>query len=62
MKYKGVLYSPMVIESIGYPIGSPVDKNGNHVELAVPLTLCSLAAIDRSDWRGAIGGQQGFTV
>ncbi len=62
MKYKGTLYSPMVIESIGYPIGSPVDSNGNHVELVVPLTLCSLAAIDRADWQRAVSGRQGFTV
>ena len=62
MKYKGVLYQPMVIESIGYPIFSPVDANGNHVELAVPLTLCSLAAIDRDDWSRATRGVQGFTV
>lgn len=65
MKYKGVLYSPMVIESIGYPINSPVDSNGNHVELAVPLTLCSLAAIDRADWRRATNGDPtsgGFQV
>lgn len=62
MKYKGVLYSPMVIESIGYPINSPVDSNGKHVELAVPITLCSLAAIDRADWQRASSGRQGFTV
>lgn len=61
MRYKGMLYSPLVIESIGYPIGSPVDKNGNYVELAVPLTLCSLSAIDRADWRRAASGE-GFQV
>lgn len=61
MKYKGMLYSPMVIESIGYPIGSPVDEHGRYIELAVPITLCSLAAIDRADWRRAIDGE-GFLV
>jgi len=50
MKYKGRTYSPLVIESIGYPISSPIDENGKFVELSVPMTLCSLAAIDRGDW------------
>lgn len=50
MTYKGKTYSPLVIESIGYPMGSPIDRNGNHVELLVPMTLCTLTAIDRNDW------------
>lgn len=57
LQYKGVLYSPMVIESIGYPIGSPVDSRGRYVELAIPLTICSLAAIDRDDWKRASDGR-----
>jgi hypothetical protein len=50
MKYKGRVFMPLVIESVGVPLMSPIDRNGHYVELAVPLTLCSLAAIDRSDW------------
>lgn len=50
MTYKGRTYSPLVIESIGMPMGSPVDKNGRFVELAVPMTLCTLTALDRKDW------------
>ena len=53
MQYKGRIFSPLVIESIGMPMGSPVDKGGRFVELAVPLTLCTLTAIDRKDWREA---------
>lgn len=50
MTYKGKTYSPLVIESIGHPMGSPIDKNGNYTELLVPMTLCTLTAIDRNDW------------
>ena len=51
MKYKGRVFSPMVIESIAYPLNSPIDANGNFVELAIPMQICSLAAIDRADWK-----------
>ncbi len=54
MKYKGRIYSPLVIESIGQPMSSPVDKNGRYVELAIPLTLCTLTALDRKDWAKAV--------
>lgn len=50
MKYKGRTYSPLVIESIGHPMNSPIDSNGRYVELAIPMTLCTLTAIDRQDW------------
>jgi len=65
MQYKGTLYSPMVIESLGYPINSPVDASGRFVQLAIPMTLCSLAAIDRADWDRAKDGSYvagGFLV
>ncbi|GAB4059196.1 hypothetical protein [Uliginosibacterium sediminicola] len=48
--YKGRTYSPLVIESVGVPISSGVNEDGKYVELAVPLTICSLTAIDRRDW------------
>lgn len=51
MTYKGRTYEPLVIESISHPMGSPVDKNGDHVELLIPLTLCTLTALDRKDWK-----------
>lgn len=52
MKYKNRTFSPLVIESIGYPITSPIDISGNYVELSVPLTLATLTAIGRDDWKG----------
>lgn len=54
MKYKGRTFAPLVIESIGMPLSSPVDASGRYVELAVPMTLCTLTAIDRKDWGKAI--------
>lgn len=50
MKYKGRIYSPLVIESITDPIASPIDKNGRYVEKSVTMTLATLTAIDRDDW------------
>lgn len=50
IKYKGRIMQPMVIESIGMPITSPIDKNGKFVELAIPLSMATLTAIDRDDW------------
>lgn len=50
MHYKGRTYSPLVIESIGQPIGSPVDANGRYTEMQVQMTLSTLTAIDGIDW------------
>lgn len=50
MTFKGRTYSPLVIESIGMPMNSPVSANGKYVELSVPMTLCTLTALDRNDW------------
>lgn len=50
MKYKGRTYFPLVIESIGQPLNSPVDRNGRFVEQLIPMTLCTLTALDRGIW------------
>ncbi len=50
MKYKNRTYQPLVIESIGVPISSPIDSNGNFIELSVPMSLASLTALDKNDW------------
>lgn len=59
MRYKNRVYSPMVIESIGLPLDSPVDSGGRFVNMKVSMTLCSLAAIDRNDWDDS-GGSRGY--
>lgn len=51
MKYKNRTYSPLVIEAIGQPLSSPVDRNGKFVELLIPMTLATLTALDRDDWK-----------
>ncbi|MFK5950336.1 MAG: hypothetical protein QM500_16380 [Methylococcales bacterium] len=61
MIYKTRFYSPLVIESIGYPITSPIDKNGKFVELSVQITLATLTAIDRDDWADINAGGDGFS-
>jgi hypothetical protein len=50
MKYKGRTYFPLVIESIGQPLNAPVDRNGRFVEQRIPMTLCTLTALDRDIW------------
>lgn len=48
-QYKRRSFGPMVIESIGEPMNSPIDQNGLYTEIQVPITLCSLTALDRND-------------
>lgn len=50
IKYKGRVYSPLVIENIGIDLCSPIDKRGNFVQLLLPITFSSLTAWDRHDW------------
>lgn len=49
-QYKKRLYAPMVIENISIPLHSPVDSNGDFVELLIQMNLCSLTAWDKKDW------------
>ncbi len=55
IKYKGRVYAPMVIENVSVPLHSPIDRHGRFVQLAVGVTLSSLAAWDRKDWLAARG-------
>ncbi len=52
MSYKGRTYAPLVIENISVPIGSPITKDGKYIEMSVPMTLCTLAAIDKDGYAG----------
>lgn len=52
IRYKNRTYAPMVIESIGVPLNSPSDANGDFVQLQLPVTFATLTAIDRHDWSG----------
>jgi len=55
MHYKNKLYAPLVIESINMPINSQIDRDGNFVELLIPMTLATLTAIDANDWDNLSG-------
>lgn len=50
LTYKGRRYAPMVIERIGVPLGSPVDKTGRFTQLRLPITFATLHGWDRYDW------------
>lgn len=50
VKYKSRTYAPMVIESIGIPLNSPSDEQGQFVQIQVPVVLSSLTAWDGEDW------------
>ncbi|WP_222862054.1 hypothetical protein [Zoogloea oleivorans] len=50
MQYKGRTYFPLVIENIGQPLNAPVDRSGRFVEQLIPMTLCTLTALDRGIW------------
>jgi len=52
MRYAGMTYSPLVIESASYDLNAPKDKNGNFVSQTIPLKLASLTAIDKDDFVG----------
>lgn len=51
MQYKGKTYGPLVIEEIGKPIIAPIAASGYHTELILPMSLASLTALDRDDFK-----------
>jgi hypothetical protein len=46
LDYRGKVYAPLVIESIAEPITSPMATTGNSASMQVPITLCTLTAMD----------------
>lgn len=51
-RYKNRVFQPMVIENISDPLDAPIDRDGNRIHATLQMTLCSLTALDRNDWRG----------
>lgn len=51
LEYKRRYYAPLVIESIGEPLSSPIDAEGFYTEVLVPITFGTLTALDREDMR-----------
>ena len=53
MKYADMLWAPIVIESIPYPLTGPRDRNGTLTHSAMPLQLATLTGLDnKTDWAG----------
>lgn len=50
MLYANQLFKPMVIESVSRPLTAPVDREGQHISVALQMTIASLTALDREDW------------
>jgi hypothetical protein len=53
--YKNRIFQPMVIESVSDPLDAPIDARGNRISAVVQVTLCSLTALDQSDWNATYG-------
>lgn len=51
----GKTYSPFVIESVSAPIVTPIDKDGNRLNLSVNMSMLSKAAWDAIDVRKLYG-------
>lgn len=50
LTYKGRTYKPLVIESIGFPMDSPITADGRYTELLVPVTFATWQTYDAKDW------------
>lgn len=48
--YKNRIFQPMVIESVSDPLDAPIDSRGHRISASIQITLCSLTALDRTDW------------
>lgn len=49
LTYAGRTASPMVVESISYPLTAPKDSKGNFIDLTVQINMATLTALDRPD-------------
>lgn len=60
MRYGNALYQRLVIESMEEPITSPRGRDGYYTEIAIPMTLATLTALDRSDIAKTYPGRAGL--
>lgn len=51
MSYANRLFKPVVIESAPVPLTGPRDSSGYMITAAMTLSLATLTAIDKDDWR-----------
>lgn len=50
-RYKGRTYSELVVETAQMHLDSPINRSGNFVSMKLPVSMTSLTAIDRKDWK-----------
>lgn len=50
-QYKTYTFAPLIIETISDPLTAPIAANGYHTEKVIPVSICSLAALDRDDFK-----------
>ena len=53
--YAGRTWSPMVIESVSFPLDAPKDINGYFTDLPVQVSMATLTALDRPDIKRFFG-------
>ena len=56
MIFRKSFFMPMVIEHISEPMTHPITRDGDPIYTSVQMTLASLTALDRTDWKNATGG------
>ena len=53
--YAGRTFSPMVIESVNFPLDSPKNSQGYYIDLPVQVSMATLTALDRPDIKRFFG-------
>ncbi|RUT30894.1 hypothetical protein WG29040_23435 [Pseudomonas sp. PAMC 29040] len=53
--YAGRTWSPMVIESVSFPLDAPKNSQGHFIDLPVQVSMATLTALDRPDIRRFFG-------
>lgn len=53
MRYADQTIMPLVIESIPYPLTAPRTSEGIMARASLTMTLASLSALDKNDWKAA---------
>lgn len=51
MQYAGILFMPMVIETLPLRLDGPRDIKGNLIQASIQMTVASLTSVDAKDWQ-----------
>lgn len=55
LTYAGRTWSPMVIETVSFPLDAPKDSRGYFIDLPVQISMSTLTALDRPDIKRFFG-------